>query len=101
MLKAVDVNLDTDEMVLKLEKQDEQTRVNYNKLDRLVIGKQPVRKLLRTVEVKVIEVHVRGSEGPYTIGSNHVRDFDHVEAYLRRMAEKYDIEVIPNSQEPD
>ena len=97
MLKAVDVNLDTEEMVLKLEKQDGRTRVSYNKLNRLIMEKQQVKKLLRTVEVKVIEVHLRGSEGPYRIASHDVKDFDRVEDYLRKVAEKYDIEVVRGS----
>jgi len=97
MLKAVDVNLDADEMVLKLDKPKEERNIQYHKLDRLVIGKQPVRKLLRTVEVKVIEVHLRGEDGPYAIVGSHIKDFDRVEDYLRRVAQKYEIEVIPES----
>lgn len=97
MQQAVDVNLDADEMVLKLEKQDGETSISYNKLNRLVVGKQPVRKLLRTVEVKAIEVHLYGEEGPYTIVSNRIRDFDQIEDYLYKVAEKYEIEVIPDS----
>jgi len=97
MQKAVDVNLDADEMVLKLDKQDEEINIQYHKLDRLIIGKQPVRKLLRTVEVKIIEVHLRGDEGPYTIVGSHIKDMDRVEDYLLQVAEKYEIEVIPES----
>lgn len=98
MLKAVDVNLDADEMVLKLDKPKEDRNIQYHKLDRLIIGKQPVRKLLRTVEVKVIEVHLRGEEGPYAIVGSRIKDIDRVEDYLRRVAEKYEIEVIPSSR---
>lgn len=95
MLKAVDVNLDADEMVLKIEKENEPTHIKYSKLDRLVMVKEPVRKLLRTVEVKGIEVHVRGLEEPFVITSNKISDFDRVEGYLLKVAEKYDLEVSP------
>ncbi|RED55551.1 hypothetical protein [Cohnella lupini] len=93
MLKAVDVNLDADEMVLKIEKETEPTHIGYNKLDRLVMVKEPVRKLLRTIEVKGIEVHARGLEEPIVIISSKVGDFDRVEDYLLKVAEKYDVEV--------
>ncbi|TFE19881.1 hypothetical protein [Cohnella luojiensis] len=95
MLKAVDVNLDADEMVLKIEKENEPTHIKYSKLDRLVMVKEPVRKLLRTVEVKGIEVHVRGWEEPFVITSNKIGDFDRVEGYLLKVAEKYELEVSP------
>lgn len=96
MLKAVDVNLDANEMVIQLEKENEPTHIEYNKLDRLVMVKEaPVRKLLRKVDVKGIEVHARGLEEPFVITSNNVGDFDRVEDYLLKVAEKYDVEVSP------
>ncbi|MCD9025022.1 hypothetical protein [Cohnella silvisoli] len=95
MLKAVDVNLDADEMVLKIEKENEPTHIKYDKLDRLVMVKEPVRKLLRTVEMKGIVVHVRGLEEPFVITSNKIGDFDRVEGYLLKVAEKFDLEVSP------
>jgi len=94
MLKAVDVNLDADEMVLKVEKENEPTHIAYNRLDRLVMVYEPVRKLLRTVDVKGIQVHVHGTEGPFVITSDKVGDYDRVEEYLLQVAEKYDVEVM-------
>ncbi|XID90206.1 hypothetical protein ACF3MZ_16780 [Paenibacillaceae bacterium WGS1546] len=93
MLKAVDVNLDTNEMVLKVEKEKEPTRIGYYKLDRLVMVKGSVRKLFRKVEVKGIQVHVNGPEGPFVITSDQVGDYDLVENHLLKLAEKYDVQV--------
>lgn len=93
MAKAVDVNLDADEMVLKLEKESEPRIIEYSKLDRLEKVKEPVRKLFRTVEVEGIRVHVRGMEEPVFIASNKVGDYENIEDYLMKVAEKYDLAV--------
>ncbi|RAP75690.1 hypothetical protein [Paenibacillus montanisoli] len=93
MLQAVDVNLDAGEMVLKLEKESAPKTIEYSKLERLEVGKEPVRKLLWTVEVKVIKVHVRGSEDAFVISSNKVGDYDNIEQHLLKIAEKYEIAV--------
>lgn len=95
MLKAVEVNLDVNEMVLKLDNVSDPTHIGYNKLDRLVRVREPVRKLLRTIEVKGIEVYARGLEEPIVITSNNVGDFDRVEGYLLQVAKKYDVEIAP------
>ncbi|MBP3962764.1 hypothetical protein [Paenibacillus lignilyticus] len=93
MLKAVDVNLDAGEMVLRLEKDSTPKRIEYSKLERLELVREPVRKLLRTVHVKVIRVHVRGMENAVVIASDKVGDFDYVEQYLKKVAEKYEIAI--------
>ncbi|WP_090981058.1 hypothetical protein [Paenibacillus sp. CF384] len=93
MLKAVDVNLDAGEMVLKLEKDSAPKRIEYSKLERLELARESVRKLLRTVEVKVIKLHVRGMENTVVIASDKVGDYDYVEQYLKKIAEKYEITV--------
>jgi hypothetical protein len=90
---AVDVNLDAREMVLKVSKESDHQTIEYSKLDRIVMVKEPVRKLFRTVEVKGIEVHVRGMEEPFVITSNEVGDYDHIEGYLLKVAEKYDVSI--------
>jgi len=93
MPKAVDVNLDAAEMVLKLEKENAPRRIEYTRLDRLVKAKEPVRKLLRKVEADSIRVYVRGMEEPIVIDSVKVGDFGHVEEFLMKVAEKYDVAV--------
>ncbi|SEP16119.1 hypothetical protein [Paenibacillus sp. OV219] len=93
MLKAVDVNLEAGEMVLKLEKDISPKKIEYSKLERLEVVKEPVRRLLRTVEVKVIKLHVRGWEETVFISSNKVGDYDYIEQYLMKIAEKYAIAV--------
>jgi hypothetical protein len=93
MPKAVDVNLDAREMVFEVAKESARHTIEYSKLDRLVMVKEPVRKLFRTVEVKGIEVHVRGMEEPFVITSNEVGDYDQIEGYLLKVAEKYDVAV--------
>jgi hypothetical protein len=90
---AVDVNLDAREMVLKVAKESDHQTIEYSKLNRLVMVKEPVKKLFRTIEVKGIEVHVRGMEEPFVITSNEVGDYDHIEEYLLKVAEKYDVAV--------
>ncbi|WP_308635722.1 hypothetical protein [Paenibacillus silvisoli] len=94
MLKAVDVNLDAGEMVLKLDKDSNPITIEYSKLERLEVAKESVRKLLRTVEVKVITVHVRGSEDAFVITSDKVGDYENIEQYLLKIAEKYEIDVV-------
>ncbi|MBB6637196.1 hypothetical protein [Cohnella thailandensis] len=95
MLRAVDVNLDATEMVLTLEKENSPRKIEYMKIDRLEKVKEPVRKLLRTVEVDGIKVTVRGMEEPIVITSDKLGDYDHVENYLlRTVAEKYDVAVL-------
>ncbi len=93
MPTALDVNLDVGEMILMVDKTSLPQTVEYNKLDRLVLCKEPVKKLFRTVEVKTIEVHVRGKLEPYFITSSKVGDYDNVEGYLLQMAEKYNVTV--------
>jgi len=95
MRKAVDVNLDATEMVLKLEKEKSPRRIEYTKIDRLVKVKEPVRKLLRTIEVKGIRVSVKGMEEPIVITSDKLGDYENVEEYLIKVAEKYDVAVEP------
>jgi hypothetical protein len=90
---AVDVNLDAREMVLKVAKESDHQTIEYSKLNRLVMVKEPVKKLFRTIEVKGIEVHVRGMEEPFVITSNEVGDYDRIEGYLLKVAEKYDVAV--------
>jgi hypothetical protein len=95
MLRAVDVNLDATEMVLTLEKENSPRKIEYMKIDRLEKVKEPVRKLLRTVEVDGIKVTVRGMEEPIVITSDKLGDYDHVENYLlHTVAEKYDVAVL-------
>ncbi|MFC5648651.1 hypothetical protein ACFPYJ_05830 [Paenibacillus solisilvae] len=94
MLKAVFVNLDAGEMVLKLEKDSAPKKIEYSKFERLEMVKETVKRLLRTVEVKVIKVHVRGMEDPVVIASNKVGDYDYIEQYLMKIAEKYEIAVV-------
>ncbi|WP_133257500.1 hypothetical protein [Paenibacillus montanisoli] len=93
MPQAVDVNLDAEEMMLKLEKGTDAQTIEYYKLERLVRVKEKVRKLLRTVEVKAIEMHIRGVDDPIVIASNKVGDYDNIEQYLMKVAEKYDVAV--------
>jgi len=93
MPKAVDVNLDATEMVLKLEKENSPRKIEYSKIDRLEKVKEPVRKLFRTVEVKGIKVSVKGMDEPIVITSDKLGDYDHVEQYLIKVAEKYDVAV--------
>jgi hypothetical protein len=93
MPKAEDVNLDAREMVLKVAKESDRQTIEYSRLDRLVMVNESVRKLFRTVEVKGIEVHVRVMDEPFLITSNEVGDFDHIEEYLLKVAEKYDVAV--------
>ncbi|MBW5445349.1 hypothetical protein GE107_04645 [Cohnella sp. CFH 77786] len=93
MPKAVDVNLDAEEMVLKLEKESSPRRIEYSKLDRLVKVKEPVKKLFRTIEVKGLQVHIKGMEEPVIISSDKVGDYDNIEEYLIKVAEKYEVAV--------
>ncbi len=97
MLKAVEVNLDMDEMIIRLEKASESTPIEYTKLNKLVLAKEPVRKMLWVVDVRTIEVYSREMEEPFMIASDKVRDFDKVEDYLLKIADKYDVEVSPMS----
>ena len=93
MPKAVDVNLDATEMVLQLEKEKEPVTIEYTKLDRLEKVKEPVRKLLRTIEVKGIRVSVKGMDEPIVITADKLGDYDNIEDYLIKVAEKYDVAV--------
>ncbi|MCC3373653.1 hypothetical protein [Cohnella sp. REN36] len=94
MQRAVDVNLDATEMVLMLEKEKSPRKIEYMKIDRLEKVKEPVRKLLRTVEVEGIKVSVRGMEEPIVISSDKLGDFENIENYLfHTVAEKYDVVV--------
>lgn len=93
MPRALDVNLDAGEMILKMDKRGDEETVEYSKLDRLVLASEQQRKLFRTGEVKKIEVHVRGMPEPYVIDSSNVGDYEHVEGYLLQVARKYDVAV--------
>ncbi|MBB6669381.1 hypothetical protein [Cohnella nanjingensis] len=94
MPRAVDVNLDATEMMLTLEKEKSPRKIEYMKIDRLEKVKEPVRKLLRTVEVEGIKVSVRGMEEPIVITSDKLGDYENIENYLlNTVAEKYDVVV--------
>jgi len=91
VLKADDVNLDVGEMIMTVGKEPE--TIEYNKLEKLVMSVEPVKKLFSTKEVKKIEVHVRGKDETYCIASDKVADYNNIEEYLLQMAKKYQIEV--------
>jgi hypothetical protein len=80
-------------MVLMVAKESDFQTIEYFKLNRLVMVNEPVRKLFRTIEVKGIELHVKGMEEPFVITSNEVGDYDHIEEYLLKITEKYDVAV--------
>lgn len=93
MPKVVDINLDAGEMVLTLEKEKAPRRIEYSRLDRMVKEASTFKKLLWTVHVKSIELHIRGIDDPVVIASNNVGDYENVESRLLKVAEKYGVSV--------
>jgi len=93
MPKAVDINLDVTEMVLKLEKEKSPRTIEYSKIDRLEKVTESVKKWLRTVEVRGIKVTVKGMDEPIVITSDKLGDYDRIEEHLFKVAEKYDVTV--------
>lgn len=91
MSNVVDLNLDMDEIELKLENSAEVHKIQYGKIARLKFTKDSVRKWFRVKQVKVIEVHVRGKELPFIITSDKVKTLEQMEPYLRQMAEKHNV----------
>ncbi|MBM7567495.1 hypothetical protein [Paenibacillus sacheonensis] len=93
MPKVVDINLDAGEMVLRLEKENMPRTIAYSRLDRMVKEQATVRKLLWTVQVKRIEMHVKGMDVPIVVASNNVGDYENVENRLMKVAEEYGISI--------
>lgn len=93
MPKVVNINLDAGEMVLTLEKEKTPRTIAYSSLDRLVKEEASVKKLLWTVQVKSIEMHIKGMDEPAVIASNQVGDYENVENRLMKVAEKYGIAI--------
>ncbi|REE83862.1 hypothetical protein A8990_11641 [Paenibacillus taihuensis] len=93
MPRVVDINLDAEDMVLTIEREKTPKRIGYSSLNRVVKGKLSVRKLLRTIDVKSIELHVKGMDVPIVIASNNVKDYENVENHLLKVAERYNVSI--------
>ncbi|QHW32094.1 hypothetical protein GZH47_15585 [Paenibacillus rhizovicinus] len=93
MPKVVDINLDAGEMVLTLEKEKMPRTIAYSRLDRMVKENVSVKKFLRTVQVRSIEMHFKGMDDPIVVASNNVGDYENVENRLLKVAEEYGISI--------
>jgi hypothetical protein len=93
MSNVVDVNLDKDEIELKIENPAGIQKIQYGKIVRLKFSQQLMRKWFRMQSIRTIEIHVRGREIPFIISSERVKAFDQMEPYLRQMAEKHNVSI--------
>jgi hypothetical protein len=93
MSNVVDVNLDQNEIELKLENMNGVQKIQYSKIARLKFSQDSVKKWFSIKQFRIIEVHVRGKEIPYIISSEKVKALDHIEPYLRQMAEKHNVTI--------
>lgn len=91
MSNVVDLNLDKDEIELKLENSVEVQKIQYGRIARLKFTEDSVKKWFRIKQVRIVEVHVKGKESPYVISSDKVKTLDQLEPYLRQMAEKHNV----------
>ena len=69
MSNVVDLNLDKDEIELKLDSSAGVQKIQYGKISRLKFSEDSVKKWFRVKQFRIIEVHVRGQENPYIISS--------------------------------
>jgi hypothetical protein len=93
MSNVVDMNLDKDEIELKLENTAGVQKIQYGKIALLKFSQDSVKKWFRVKQFKIIEVHVRGKDIPYIISSERVKALEQMEPYLRQMAEKHNVTI--------
>ena len=93
MSNVVDVNLDQNEIELKLENAIGVQKIQYDKIACLKFSEGSVKKWFRIKQFRVIEVHVRGKDNPYIISSEKVKGLIQMEPYLRQMAEKHNVAI--------
>jgi hypothetical protein len=89
----VDLNLDKDEIELKLDNSAGVQKIQYGKITRLKFSEDSVKKWFRVKQFRIIEVHVRGQEIPFIISSEKVKTLAQMEPYLRQMAEKHNVTI--------
>jgi hypothetical protein len=95
MSSVVDVNLDQNEIELKLENTAGVQKIQYNTIACLKFSQDSVKKWFKIKHFRVIEVHVRGKETPYIISGEKVKALEQMEPYLRQMAEKHNVAIEP------
>jgi hypothetical protein len=93
MSNVMDVNLDKDEIELRIGNPAMIQKIQYDKIVRLKFSEQLVKKWFRMQSFRTIEMHVRGREIPFIISSERVKAFDKMEPYLRQMAEKHNVSI--------
>jgi hypothetical protein len=93
MSNVVDLNLDKDEIELKLENSAGVQKIQYSKIARLKFSEDSVKKWFRVKKFRIIEVHVRGKDIPFIISGERVKALDQLEPYLRQMAEKHNVTI--------
>ncbi|MEX2460026.1 MAG: hypothetical protein WD469_01770 [Paenibacillaceae bacterium] len=93
MSNVVDVNLDQNEIELKLENAAGVQKIEYGKIARLKFSQESVKKWFRLKQFRVIEVHVKGKELPFIISGEKVKSLDQMERYLRQMADKHNVTI--------
>ncbi|QGQ94241.1 hypothetical protein EHS13_04625 [Paenibacillus psychroresistens] len=91
MSNVVDLNLDTDEIELKLENSPGVQKIQYAKISRLKFSEGSVKKWFKVKQFRIIEVHVRGNDTPFIISGDRVKTLEQMEPYLRQMAEKHNV----------
>jgi hypothetical protein len=93
MSNVVDLNLDKNEIELKLEHSAGVQKIQYGNIALLKFSQDSVKKWFRVKHYKIIEVYVRGKDIPYIISSERVKALDQMEPYLRQMAEKHNVTI--------
>jgi hypothetical protein len=93
MSNVVDLNLDKDEIELKLENSTGVQKIQYGKIARLKFSLDSVKKWFRVKQFRTIEVHVKGKDIPFIISSERVKALEQMEPYLRQMAEKHNVTI--------
>jgi hypothetical protein len=93
MSNVLDMNLDKDEIELKLEHSAGVQKIQYGKIALLKFSEDSVKKWFRVKHFRIIEIYVRGKDIPFIISSEKVKALDLMEPYLRQMAEKHNVTI--------
>ena len=93
MSSVVDVNLDQEEIELKLDNAAGVQKIQYNNIASLRFSIGSIKKWFKIKNFRVIEVHVRGKATPYIISGDKIKTLEQMEPYLRQMAEKHSIAI--------
>jgi hypothetical protein len=93
MINVVDMNLDKDEIELKLDNSAGIQKIQYGKIAYLKFSRGSVKKWFRVKQIRIIEMQVRGKDIPFIISSERVKALEQMEPYLRQMAEKHNVSI--------